>query len=130
MKPSYIIVWKGLKEGVYYYEWRVGDGFWADYPESGILRGEAEVKIKMEVGRGGVKLEIGIEGSVTVECDRCLDECELPVRHEDELTAKYSDVEMDLRQYIYESIILALPLLRVHPDKAQCNPEMLKRITE
>lgn len=34
--------------------------------------------------------------------------------------------EVDLTQYIYESIVLALPYQRVHPD-GECNPEMLER---
>ena len=34
--------------------------------------------------------------------------------------------EVDLTQYIYESVVLALPYQRVHPD-GECNPEMLER---
>ena len=34
--------------------------------------------------------------------------------------------QVDLKQYIYESIVLSLPYQRVHPDGA-CNPEMLER---
>ena len=34
--------------------------------------------------------------------------------------------EVDLTQYIYESIVLALPYQRVHPD-GECNPDMLER---
>ena len=34
--------------------------------------------------------------------------------------------EIDLKQYIYESIVLSLPYQRVHPE-GECNPEMLER---
>ena len=34
--------------------------------------------------------------------------------------------EVDLSQYIYESIVLSLPYQRVHPE-GECDPEMLKR---
>ena len=42
--------------------------------------------------------------------------------------------ELDLKQYIYEYIHLALPIKRVHPDdkngKSTCDPEMLKKLKE
>ena len=34
--------------------------------------------------------------------------------------------QVDLAQYIYESIVLSLPYQRVHPE-GECNPEMLER---
>ena len=34
--------------------------------------------------------------------------------------------EVDLAQYIYESIVLSLPYQRVHPE-GECDPEMLGR---
>ena len=33
---------------------------------------------------------------------------------------------VDLKQYVYESIVLSLPYQRVHPE-GECNPEMLER---
>ena len=34
--------------------------------------------------------------------------------------------QVDLKQYIYESIVLSLPYQRVHPE-GMCNPDMLER---
>ena len=39
-----------------------------------------------------------------------------------------ADNEVDLTQYIYESIVLSLPYQRVHPE-GECNPDMLARFT-
>lgn len=36
--------------------------------------------------------------------------------------------DIDLTQYIYESIILSLPYRRVHPD-GECDPDMMARFT-
>jgi uncharacterized metal-binding protein YceD (DUF177 family) len=42
-----------------------------------------------------------------------------------------ADGLLDLEQYIYESIVLSLPLRRVHPEDVHgtplCNPAMLER---
>ena len=37
-----------------------------------------------------------------------------------------SESEVDLAQYIYESIVLSLPYQRVHPE-GECDPAMLER---
>lgn len=66
----------------------------------------------------------------------------MPIHYEGQLLVKFSDEvheydgevmwllpmedEVDLTQYIYESIVLALPYQRVHPD-GECNPDMLER---
>ena len=39
-----------------------------------------------------------------------------------------ADGEVSLAQYIYESIVLALPYSRVHAD-GECDPDMLARFT-
>jgi uncharacterized protein len=42
--------------------------------------------------------------------------------------------ELDMKQYFYEYILLALPIKRVHPDdkngNSTCDPEMLKKLKE
>jgi uncharacterized metal-binding protein YceD (DUF177 family) len=42
--------------------------------------------------------------------------------------------ELDLQQHVYEFILLALPIRRVHPNDADgnstCDPEMLKKLDE
>ena len=42
--------------------------------------------------------------------------------------------QIDIRHYVYESIMLSLPVQRVHPDnekgRTQCNKEMLKLLKQ
>ena len=148
MKPRYTIAYKGLKEGSHAYEWRVGDDFWKARPEGGITGGEVVVNAVLEKGGAGtMRLKVTMEGSVVVPCDRCLEDCSLPVDFQGDIAVKVSDEEhpfegdilwltrgdgaIDLEQYIYESIVLSLPLQRVHPEDVHgqplCNPAMLER---
>ncbi len=148
MKPRFTIAHRGLKEGAHTFGWGVGDQFWAARPEGGIIRGEVEVAATLEKGATGVmRLEVSLEGSVVVPCDRCLEDCELPVRWRGKLAVKETEEEqpadgevlwlapgeavIDLEQYIYESVILSLPMQRVHPEDVHgqplCNPAMLER---
>jgi len=52
----------------------------------------------------------------------------------DMLSMPADENELDMAQYFYEYIHLALPLQRVHPtDKkgqSTCNPEMIRRLIE
>jgi uncharacterized metal-binding protein YceD (DUF177 family) len=148
MKQRYTIPYKGLREGAHEYGWSVGGGFWKDHPESGIIGGEVKVEAVLERGATGVmRLEVAITGNVTVPCDRCLEDCALPVNYRGRMAVKLSEEEhpfegdilwlnpgdavIDLEQYIYESIVLSLPLHRVHPEDVHgqplCNPAMLER---
>ena len=87
-------------------------------------------------------LDVRITGHVVVACDRCLEDCRIPVDFEGRLMVRFSEEEheydgevlwlvpgedeVDLAQYIYESIVLSLPYQRVHPE-GECDPDMLGR---
>jgi uncharacterized metal-binding protein YceD (DUF177 family) len=83
-------------------------------------------------------------------CDRCLDDFGLPVDFKGKLFLKYgegdyeapddvvflneNDNTFNIAQYIFESIHLALPYKRIHPNdengNTTCNNKMLKKLEE
>ena len=91
------------------------------------------------------KLEIEIEGegSVVTQCDRCLDDVTIEAEAAgvmvvyfgdeavpfdgEEVTLQRGD-ELSIAQFVYDSIMLDLPIIRAH-DPKDCNPEMLARIS-
>lgn len=145
----YSIPWKGLKNGAHHFDFEVDDRFFKAFEESGILGGNAKVSVNMEKSATMLMLDFSITGTVTVECDRCLEDLALPVDYSGALKVKFSDEiedydgevmwinpadgELQLGQYIYESILLSLPYQKIHgddPDGSQlCNPEMLSRFS-
>ena len=79
-------------------------------------------------------------GTVAVPCDRCLADVTIPIDTDDELAVmlgdEYSDEGdtviipetdgyIDISQFIYEFIVLSLPIKRVH-EPGQCDEQMLK----
>jgi len=150
MKERYTIPYRGLKEGRHTYEWRIGGEFWAARPESGVTGGEADVTAVLEKSATGMmRVELGITGEVVVPCDRCLEDCTLAVNFRSRPIVKVAsdegehasdgeviwlapgEGEIELEEYIYESVVLSLPLQRVHPEDVHgrplCNPAMLER---
>ena len=139
----YLIACKGLKSGSYYFQFKVGSELFELEQSEDIKGGEFDVKVQMRKSGSFAELDVAIEGTAVTECDRCLEDCRLPVTSESSLTVRFADgepdydgevmqvsaaeAEIDLTHYIYESIVLALPYRRVHPD-GECNPDMIARI--
>ena len=138
------IPFRGLKPGVYTYDFKVDDTLFEAYECTEIKHGAYDVRVELRRLETMLDMEIALDGKVVVACDRCLEDCELPIAYEGNLVVKFSDTpaeydgevmwltpaddEVHLAQYIYESVILSLPYQRVHPE-GECDPEMLNRFT-
>ena len=136
------------------FEYSIDKSFFESFENEEVRDADCNVEITVEKGTGMTKLEISITGTVTVACDRCLEDAVFPIDYsaplyirvsssieesyldivgdEDVLWITPQDTEIDLRQFLYDSIMLSLPLQRVHGDDENgvplCDPEVLKRI--
>ncbi|MBR5856254.1 MAG: DUF177 domain-containing protein [Bacteroidales bacterium] len=142
---DFIIQIKGLKTGKYEYDFSVDGAFFRGFENTQILDASLEVKIILERGGGWMNVSSEIEGTVTVECDRCLDDLDLPVDFTASLAVKFAktdedpqsdeflvvdplDGELDLRQFIYDYVCVNLPLQKVH-EEGGCNPQMMAKLS-
>jgi uncharacterized metal-binding protein YceD (DUF177 family) len=80
-------------------------------------------------------MSISIEGTVTLTCDRSLELFDYPIEEDRQIIFKYGDQEMeldhqmvmitnetqriDVGQYIFEFIGLAVPMKKLHPRYEQ-----------
>lgn len=153
---SYLIHYKGLAVGKHTFRFEIGDTFFTSVEGCEISAGKCTADIVLEKGNNLLILNTVIKGEATVACDRCLEEVTLPVDYSGKLYVKFSpEVEesyldvsaegddvlwmnpqedgVDLTQYLYDCINLALPLQRVHGTDAEgnplCDPDMLARFT-
>ena len=139
---TYSIPYKGLKIGAHDFDFKVGRELFETFSAQDIKDGACDVHVHLERAETQLVIDVRITGHVVVECDRCLEECSIPIDYDGRLLVRFSDEvreydgdvmwispvedEVDLTQYVYESIVLSLPYQRVHPD-GECNPEMLRR---
>lgn len=142
---KYSIYIQGLTPGKHHVEFDVSDDLFMMYEESEVKKGRLRVEIDIDKHSSMLELNVDIVGEVEVECDRCLDPLSVPVQYDGRLIVKISadqgeydgdimwlypsDDELNLSQYIYESVILSLPYQRTHRTIEECNPEMVKRLT-
>lgn len=138
----YSIAFRGLKNGRHEFRFGVDKSLFEEFESTEIKDGACDVEVVLDRQESQLAFDVAISGYVVVECDRCLEDCRIPIDFEGQLLAKFSDEpreydgeviwllpgeeSVDLTQYIYESIVLSLPYQRVHPE-GECNPEMLER---
>lgn len=143
---DFIIQVKGLQPGKHEYEFSMDGPFFKQFENSMILDAQLDARVELEKGSGWMNLNCTVEGDVTVECDRCLDELELPVDFEASVavkTAKTDDDpqddgfiildptegELDLTQFLYDYVCINLPLQKVH-EEGECNPDMVAKLSQ
>ncbi|MBQ9411375.1 MAG: hypothetical protein IJU21_07190 [Bacteroidales bacterium] len=123
-----IIPLNGWAAGGREFRFTAGSEFFQMFGNQEIL--DANVVVLVSVNKeGSHKVEAGIRlnGSVTVQCDRCLEPLVIPIDEAPEEAFKPGTVEVDwdLSQEVYDYICLAMPLQRVHPE-GQCNPDTVR----
>ena len=147
MNDKFIIPLNGLAAGMTEFSWQAGKEFFDSFENSEILDAHLDADVRVEKSGRYIGVDCDVRGEVTVECDRCLDELDMPIDVEIKLSVKYgneessedpqqgerevifipeTDAEMDMSQIIYDYVCLSLPMQRMH-DEGECNPEVMKR---
>lgn len=92
---QYAIAWKGLKNGTYHLDFKVDNALFEAYGSTDIKDGDLSVGVTLERGESMLSLQTVIRGTVTVACDRCLEDCRLPVAFDGTLLVRFSDEVAD-----------------------------------
>lgn len=141
----YAVRLSGLADGEHDFQFELDREFFATLEQSEIESGQLEARIVLEKKPGVMTLVFDLKGFVEVACDRCLEPFmaridtiqtifvkmgETPGEIEDNVIMIHrDDHQIEVGQLMYEFILLALPLQRVHPENEEgvpgCNPEML-----
>ena len=142
-QKRYTIDYASLPSGLHTFDFEVDGELFREMESNEIKDGACKVHICMNSSDAKLDVNVVISGSVVVECDRCLEDCSLPVEFSGLLVVRFSDLQHDydgdtmwiakgdrlsLKQYIYESIVISLPYRRVH-EEGGCNPEMMEHFT-
>ena len=145
---DYIIPLNGWAAGERIYRWQAGIKFFQMFDNAEILDAAVEIEAKAVKSGHYIGVDLDIQGTVTVACDRCLEDLELPVEAHPAFSVKFgeeaaseeegiregsreilflsaSDSDLDLSQVIYDYVCLSLPMQRVHPE-GECNPDTVK----
>ena len=146
MDNNFIIPLNGLAAGESRFSWHAGKEFFESFDNTEILAADLDIEVVAEKSGRYLGIDCEVDGKVVVECDRCLEDLDMPIVTDIMLSVKYGseenseehqegerevlfipqdEAELDLSQIIYDYVCLSLPMQRVHED-GSCNPETLK----
>ena len=145
------IAFVGLKPGEHIFNYVITDRFFENFEKPDFTDANIEVKMTMDKKQGTFLLKFDINGKVMIPCDRCgdeykmtlwdefellvkqIDDAEVAKKTEDDAEVAYvarSESILDVSTWIYEFIVLSVPIQHIHPDDenlvSTCNPAVLE----
>lgn len=147
---AYNIALKGLAVGKHSFNYHVEKRFF-EYFDGGIVEnGNVNVQLELEKQSALIVLWFHVKGTVKIQCDRCLELFDQPVKSQNKVFIKYGEekyeegddviwiapdeTHINVAKLIYDFIVLSIPIKHVHPDdkngNSLCNPEMLEKLSQ
>jgi uncharacterized protein len=143
---EYSIPIKGLRDGIHRFHFKIDRNFFKNFENSPVEEGDVDMTLTFDKRPDLYVLQFNFEGTIQTECDRCLETIDLPISGNQHLLVKFSyeeeaeeadviyinpeDQKLDVSKYVYEFIILAIPIIKVYncedDENKPCNEEMLR----
>lgn len=121
----------GLSNKEHRFAYEFGDEFFKKYGTDILSEGSFQVEVLLNKHETFIEVDFNIKGIGRLICDRSLEPFDYPIQTENKIVFKYGDsyqemtdeiiviprdtATLELGQYIYEFIALAIPLKRLHP---------------
>jgi len=140
----YEIDLKALTEDTTPLEWQLDSQFFQSLEDAQVQNGSLHVSGSIRKAVGFFELLLHTEGTVQVPCDRCLDMMDQPIEanlrlvvklgpeyqeEDDIITVDENEGVLQTAWFIYESIVLAVPIQHVH-QPGECNDAMMRVLEE
>lgn len=142
------IQFSGLKSGSYDYSYALDGTFFSEFENDEILDGSVNFEVKLEKKERVMMFHFAFRGAIETKCDRCLGDLVVPVEGNELLCVKLEDEvgdsdnnnedvailsssehSIDLAQWMYEYVVVAMPFQKLHAE-GECDPEVVKYIRE
>lgn len=137
---------KTLSIGVQEFNYHLDAAFFNDVEATDVREASVDAVVKVDRKDDEIyQLSFEFSGEITIPCDRCLDDMQLPVATTYNLTVKegeeYDDSddevlvipghwrELDLTPLMRDTVLLTIPIMHAHPE-GECNPQMLDRLEQ
>jgi uncharacterized metal-binding protein YceD (DUF177 family) len=145
---EYLIPFVGLKLGKHHFEYQIDNTFFDLFEYDEFQNSDIKVNVVLEKKSNMLEISFKHEGIVNVPCDVTGEDFDLPIKskmklivrfgeefnndNEELLILPFGEFEVDIAQYIYEMIVLSVPLRRVHPGvkDGTLESEALKKLNE
>ena len=150
MKPlkEFTIPFVGLKVGEHHFEYDIEQAFFEHFEYEDFNNTHVHVNVALNKKTTLLELHFKVSGEVNINCDLTNEPYnqnisnifDLVVKFGDEYNDEYTDIliiphgthEINIQQYIYELVVLAVPIKRIHPGviDGTLNSDILKKLEE
>ncbi len=144
---KYDIAFSGLELGKHFFEFEIDKEFFQLFDYSEISDGEIQLKVELNKEETLMVLLFDFSGYLELMCDRCGDTYQQKIIGSKQLILSNSSEEAEkdndeivylsasennynIAHLVYEEIILALPMRKVHIEEKDCNQEAIKLLEE
>ena len=150
MKPlkEFTIPFVGLKIGKHQFEYKIEKSFFEYFEYEEFNDVNVDVYLELDKKTTLLELNFKITGAVNINCDVTNEPYNQHIENEFDLVVKFGDeyndedtdilivphgtYEINIQQYIYELIVLAVPIKRIHPgvEDGTLDSDILKKLEE
>lgn len=140
----YKIDLKGMRDDLAAYEYILDSDYFTYIGEQELQEGKVVVELTVKRGLDVFELDFQISGVVSVPCDRCLENMDLPISSNERLIVKFGrtyseeadnliiipeeEGVINVAWLMYEFIVLAVPMRHVHAP-GECNKDMAAKLS-
>ena len=128
---EFLIPFIGLKLGKHQFEYQISKAFFEHFEFDEFESANIKVNIVLEKKNTMLELNFKHSGTINVPCDLTSEDFDLPIKgnlklvvrfgetfndeNEDLLILPIGEHQIDVAQYIYEMVVLSIPLKKTHP---------------
>jgi len=136
---AYKLQLKSLAEGTHEFDYKIDKQFFVNMEYADVRDADLDVHLTVTYRNSLYKLAFRITGTLTLLCDRCLDDMVLPVdttynvnveygdayndESDDLLIIPQSDNYINVAYMLFDTVVLVIPMKHVHPA-GKCNRAM------
>jgi|GEM_PF-1400394 len=129
---AYDLEFQGLALGKHEWVLQTGPQFFAGFPEQEFRDPRFDIRLVLDKQSSLMEFHIFASGSIEVDCDRSARAFRMPIQTERSLVIRIADQtnleddelvffaqeehRIESAQWIYETLVSAVPLKRIHPD--------------
>jgi uncharacterized metal-binding protein YceD (DUF177 family) len=145
---TYIIPFSVLKNGEHSFLFTIEKELFKENNYDDIHDCQVKAHITFNKNTSNIIVNFHIYGTLRLTCDRCGDDFDMEINldkklivktdsvlhseDEDMITLSKDESELDMASFIYQYIVLSLPMQRVHPTnkkgKSACNPQVIDKL--
>ena len=122
----------GLSNGAHEYDFNIRNNFFEKHPHDDVKGANCQIELILRKSTYQIVAEINIKGTLTLECDRSLEEFPYKLEEQIEIYFKYNESNeeiddtlfhitptletLDFEDILYQSIGTSIPMKKIHPE--------------